>query len=174
LTEADENPQGAVTCVEAQTGKEVWKHPLPDAVMGRVVVDRWRVYFGCRDEHLYCLDRRNGELFWRRDLDGPVMNVPAVQLDPESEVALTPLYVVTLDGELYCLGPASGKVYWTVDLTKQANSDMEVISSPALEVRRGADGSETRRLYVAVTLSSTGRTAELYCFEDQLAPGMAE
>ena len=53
------------------------------------------------------------------------------------------------------------------DLSALTNTSVEVISSPALEAGRDADGTEMWRLYVGVTLTSTGRVGELICLEDR-------
>jgi outer membrane protein assembly factor BamB len=152
--------------VRAADGKEVWRRQFPDGVLGRLAVDRWRVFAGCRDRHCYCLDRADGGEVWKRDLGSPVVSAPAVELDPASAVPVSPLYVAASGGALWALAPDGGKVLWALDLGALAGADrMEVVGSPALERRDG----EGRRLYVAATLVSTGRTGEVYCLEERRA-----
>jgi hypothetical protein len=85
----------------------------------------------------------------------------------------TALYVAA-GGLVVALSPTSGRVLWQVDLSERAKTPVVVNASPVVAVLRSEDGSERRRIYVAGTLTSTGRVGELYCFEDQLTPVPAE
>ncbi len=71
------------------------------------------------------------------------------------------------EGYLACMEPATGKLIWERALADRTKTDVEVIATPALEVRTEKDGSEVRRLYVGLTLkSSGGRLGELHCYEE--------
>ena len=45
---------------------------MPNGIIDKPVVDAQHVYFSCRDGHVYCLDRRNGKLRWKHQLDAPL------------------------------------------------------------------------------------------------------
>ena len=63
LTEAAQSPAGALACFDANTGKELWSFPVPDAVFGRPAVASGRVVFGSRDGNLYGLTFDGKEAF---------------------------------------------------------------------------------------------------------------
>jgi hypothetical protein len=62
--------------------------------------------------------------------------------------------------------PATGKRIWSRELADRTKSPVEVIATPALDVRTEKTGAEVRRLYVGLTLVSTGRVGELHCYEE--------
>ena len=74
---------------------------------------------------------------------------------------------MAFNGHLACVESGTGKLIWSRELAALANSPVEVLANPALEALRDQDGSEMWRLYVGVTLVSTGRAGELYCLEDR-------
>jgi outer membrane protein assembly factor BamB len=162
LNESADRPAGEVLCLRESNGEEVWKKKFPDGVLGRLAIDQERLYFGCRDGFFYALSRKNGEMAWRRDLGSPVVSGPAFQVCSCCEAPGDRLYVASLAGLLVCLEPRTGKLLWSKDLVDRTKVPIELISTPALEVR-GA----TRRLYIAMTLVSAARTGELHCYEER-------
>jgi outer membrane protein assembly factor BamB len=166
LNESDERPAGVVLCVRATDGEEVWKKKMPDGVLGPLAADRRHLFFGCRDGYFYCLRRMDGSQVWRRRMGKAVVAGPALEAHPSGEAAAERLYAVSMEGYLACMEPASGKLVWDHALADRTKSGVEVISTPALEVRAGKDGKESRRLYVGLTLVSTGRVGELHCYEE--------
>ncbi len=167
LNESDARPAGIVLCVRAADGEEVWKQKLPDGVLGRLAVDRRHLFFGCRDGYFYCLRRSDGTQVWRRKMGTAVVAGPVLEAHPSGEAAAERLYAVGMDGYLACMEPATGKLLWQRALADRTKTGVEVIATPALEVRTEKDGSEVRRLYVGLTLvSSGGRLGELHCYEE--------
>jgi outer membrane protein assembly factor BamB len=63
---------------------------------------------------------------------------------------------------LVCLDTEAGRVVWSKDLVERSRVPIELIATPALDVR-GA----SRRLYVGITLVSAARAGELLCFEER-------
>jgi outer membrane protein assembly factor BamB len=171
FNETDDHPAGAVLCVRATDGGEVWKHSLPDGVLSRLAADRRHLFFGCRDGYVYCIRRTDGGRVWHRRMGKHVFAGPALDAHPSGEAAAERLYSVGAEGYLACMEPATGKLIWERSLADQTKTGVEVISTPALEVRTQQDGSEVRQLFVGLTLvSSGGRLGELHCFEETTAP----
>jgi outer membrane protein assembly factor BamB len=170
MNESDEKaPAGEVRCVRAEDGGLVWSTgKLPDAVVGDLTAAGRYVYFGCRDGRLYCLTRASGKPAWKASLGSPVAASPSLTRCDCCGAVRTVIAAASA-GQLFCLAPHTGKTYWAVDLAGQTGSAPEVLATPGVEVRR-AKGGAVRRVYVAATLISTARTAELYCFEDELTP----
>jgi hypothetical protein len=169
LNESDDRPAGAVVCVRAGDGTEVWKQKMPDGVLGRLAADRRHLFFGCRDGYFYCLRRSDGAQVWRRRMGKAVVAGPALEAHASGEAAAERLYAVGMEGFLACMEPATGKLIWERNLADRTKTGVELISTPALEVRAEKDGSEVRRLYVGLTLeSSAGRLGELHCYEETM------
>ena len=163
LTISDDKPRGALLCLDANDGKRLWYFEgVKDAVHTRPVVDAHHVYFGSRDNHAYCLDRRHGHLLWKRDLQSPVVASAALARCSCCD-ASTSLYVAAMNGAVYCLDPDSGAVFWMH--TELTGSGAAQLSAPALEVRRTKDG-DRRRIYLASAVNSSTQSV-VYCLEDQ-------
>ncbi len=61
-----------VTCLDAYTGREVWKFYTEGPVRFAPTLWRGAVYAGSDDGHVYCLDGETGELRWKfRAAPGP-------------------------------------------------------------------------------------------------------
>ncbi len=167
LNESDDRPAGAVLCVRASDGSEVWKRKMPDGVLGPLRADRDHLFFGCRDGYFYCSRRTDGAQVWRRRMGAAVVAGPALEALPDGTSAAERLYAVGHEGYLGCMRPATGNLIWQLDLKDRTKSRVEVISTPALEVLTDKDGGAIRRLYVGLTLVSTGRVGELHCYEER-------
>jgi outer membrane protein assembly factor BamB len=167
LNESDEKPAGAVRCLRARDGEEVWKRKMSDGVLAPLAGDRRRLFFGCRDGHFYCLRRSDGAILWRRDMGSPVVAGATLDVDVPGETSAERVYGASIEGFLACMEPTTGSLIWSFDLAENGNAKLEVISTPALEVRTDAVGKEVRRLYIGLTMVSTGRTGELHCYEEQ-------
>lgn len=114
----DMGPAGEVWCVDAATGERKWRFPVGRTVLGAVAAADGRIYFGSRDEHVYCVSEK-GELVARWHARAAVVTAPAV--------AAEHVYVVTATGELYGLTAAKLKPVWRVDLNSPGS-----LSSPAV------------------------------------------
>jgi outer membrane protein assembly factor BamB len=155
----EENPAGALLCVDRKTGTEQWRVNLSNGVLNRPVVDPFRVYFGCRDGFCYCVDRKDGQLRWKNDLGSPVLASPALFRCPECGTAR--LYAMGTAGRFRSFDPETGFVFWTFDLEKGALAG----SAPFVAVHRTPQG-ERRRIYFGAGLND-GSVAPVYCLEDK-------
>jgi outer membrane protein assembly factor BamB len=163
--ESDEKPAGALLCLEADTGKQVWRCEAKDGVHVRPAVDRACVYFASRDQNCYCVDRADGRVIWKRDLGSPIVASPALVGCPECGGGVS-LYAAAGDGQLYCLDPATGDVDWTFDAAKKHNLPVELFSSPAVVVSHESQ-DDRRRIYFGCGLNYF-QSGILYCVEDVL------
>jgi outer membrane protein assembly factor BamB len=159
---SDPDPKGAFLCLDAATGKEQWRFDgVTDGIHVRPALDRRYVYFAARDNHCYCLDRKGGQVVWKRDLGGPIVSSP-VLARCRCHACSTSLYVATSTGLFSCLDPSSGQVQWQLDLSKYS---AQILATPAVEVLPAEHG-ERRRIYLGAGLN-LGNTAVLYCLEDR-------
>jgi outer membrane protein assembly factor BamB len=124
LDHPDEQPAGALLCLDAATGHELWRRPAGDGVLARPCVDETRVYFARRDGTVTAVDRTNGQPLWSRPLGSPVVTTPARLGDR--------LYVAASAGTLFALNAQTGDVLATFDLAAQFRAPAKVYSSPAV------------------------------------------
>ncbi len=156
---------GAVICVEAATGAEVWRFETPKSVHTDLAADARSVYAACRDGSVYALDRRTGKLRWRRSVGSALTAGPAVASYAGGALTLA-VYAVSQEGLAACLSPADGAVLWTCDLRARTGRDVQVVSTPA--VLSAGDGRRRELLFGAMlTNRNTGaKSAAVFRVED--------
>jgi outer membrane protein assembly factor BamB len=166
---SDENPAGALLCVDVKTGDLIWRYParhdLPDAVHGKPAVDHHHVYFGSRDGYCYCLDKENGELVWKQSLGSPIVASVVLSRCPHCG-ACAGLYAAASGGKVACLGANTGQVNWTFDVGRDSQKQAQLLSTPALIMEADENGQRSL-LYFGSGLSSSS-LAVLYCLQDEL------
>ncbi len=141
-------PAGAVLCLEAGTGTEIWRTNTADAVFQRPTSGASAVYFGCRDGTVTRAAADTGTVAWWTILGGPVV-APVALADGR-------LYVVTQTGTLASLDAETGAVVWRFDLKEHTKAEPLCVAAPV--VRAG-------RVYQATEIATpAGRVASLYCF----------
>lgn len=167
LLKSDVKPAGALLCVDARNGATLWQTDVPDAVHDKPAIDRRHVYFGSRDRHLYCVHRKNGQLVWKQDLGSPVVTSP-VLVGCSLCGDCTGVYAAASAGRVCCLDPDSGAPFWTFEVSRDANQELRLFSSPQVVVKRDHQ-EERRQLFFGVGLGNPKKpaTAMLYCLEDQ-------
>jgi outer membrane protein assembly factor BamB len=164
--DSDPKPAGAVLCLKAATGKRVWRADARDGVHVKVVVDSHHVYFASRDQKCYCVDRRDGQKVWERDLGSPIVASPALARCGVCGGS-TSLFVATSAGRVSCLDPDTGREFWSFDVGKATGQmEVEVCSSPLVEVRAEGQG-ERRYLFLGTGLNFFS-SGILFCLEDTL------
>ena len=165
FVDAADKPAGAVLCVDAGSGKKVWRYDVADGVLDRPTVAPERVFFGARDGHCYCVDRNSGSLVWKHMLDSPVVASPMLAFCSHCG-APTSLYTVASAGKISCLDPRDGRTLWSFDVARHSNSKPQLFATPAVVVSWMA-GGERRHIYVGAGLDNVvSRAAVLYCLED--------
>jgi outer membrane protein assembly factor BamB len=165
----EKEPAGAVVCLDAATGKEEWRYPLPKSVHTGCAVDALSVYAGCRDGFVYALDRKTGKLRWKTGIGLAVLSCPAVATSGGFPVAV---YAVSQEGLVTCLNPQTGTVNWQKALPGfrwDGKPDGGVMCSPIIVTAPTPTGS-TRTIYVgAMTVdpfNSAKKTVAVFKFED--------
>ncbi|MFH2201702.1 MAG: PQQ-binding-like beta-propeller repeat protein [Elusimicrobiota bacterium] len=113
-----------------------WTHSAGAAVLSSPVVAYDKVYFGSRDNKVYCLDAYSGTVLWSYSTGGWVDATPAV--------ADGKVFSPSRDGRIYALNALTGAVMWSF------NPGSTNLSSPVVltgEVYFAA-GYPEKRLYV--------------------------
>jgi outer membrane protein assembly factor BamB len=144
---APEIPGGAIQCLNAEDGKELWSKPFENGVIESPAVDAHRIYLGCRNGTLYCLRRSDGAELWERFLEpSPLIASPVLDSDPVYERTLS-VFVATTGGKVFCLTPQKGDDVWTF----RPNEPCTFSTPPRIVVTRTTTGYR-RRLYVGCGL----------------------
>jgi outer membrane protein assembly factor BamB len=157
------NPAGAVLCLEARSGRLVWRQDVPNGVLEKPAVDAHRVYFGSRDGHCYCLSRADGKELWKKPLGSPVVAALALDSCPSCGRAAN-VFAISTRGRVSCLDPYTGKIHWSyAELEPNA---AHICSSPTVMVRHEPAG-DRRRIYFGAAMHNLTVPA-LYCLEDLL------
>jgi outer membrane protein assembly factor BamB len=152
LGQSDEHPAGAVICVDAATGHELWRHRTQDGVFARPCVDATTVYCTSRDGTITALDRDGGKVQWSRSLGSAVVTTPARLGDR--------LYVTASSGRPFALNAATGDVLATFDVAAHAQARAQVYSSPA--VFEEPDTGRHQIIFGAELLTGTRHVAAIY------------
>ncbi len=150
------NPAGALLCVAAADGRQLWRCDVPDGVLERPAVDRGRVYFGCRDGYCYCVGRQDGQVRWKTALDSAVVASPTLARDPETGITLS-VYAVGCRGKVACLDARTGAALWSSDMTGTVPF---LISTPVV-FTEGPPEDHRRIVYVGAGLRANADVALL-------------
>lgn len=95
-------------CLDAETGKEVWRKRFPERILTAPAVSGGRIYIGKMDRRFACLDARGGDEIWSFTAGGAI----------RSSAALVDGTVVfgSDDCCLYRLDAERGRKLWKADL----------------------------------------------------------
>jgi outer membrane protein assembly factor BamB len=105
---------GNFFCLDAKTGKEIWKLQVESEVTSSPSFAGGKIMFGCGDESLYCVDD-NGKKVWQFKVPGgPVMGTPAV--------ADGITFVSGCDSKLHIVDIATGAEKTAIDLGGQTGA----------------------------------------------------
>lgn len=150
-----------VFCLDAQTGKEIWKHTyacdlfdhLHDGGPGCTpTIDENRVYTVSKNGHVFCLNAATGDVVWKLELK-ELLEVG----DPEWGFSCSPLVVgeklIIEAGYTIALDKLSGNLIWKTDKYKPGYGSptlwktggeqlIAVLNNECLLVVRLADGAK--------------------------------
>jgi outer membrane protein assembly factor BamB len=160
-------PAGAIVCVEAATGKEVWRYETPKSVHTALAADARSIYASSKDGSVFAIDRATGQLRWRRSLGSALTAGPAVATYAGGTLTLA-VYAVSREGLVACLSPGDGGIYWVRDLRVQTGREVQVVSTPS--VLSVGDGTR-REILVGTMLTNrtTGtKSAAVFRIEDEV------
>jgi len=95
---------GSVWCLEAKTGRVVWRKHLASASESSPLVSGGRVYVGSQDGTVYALNASTGAIRWRWRAGGAVKAGVAMSQDR--------LFVGDYSGDMTALRAGNGSVLW--------------------------------------------------------------
>jgi outer membrane protein assembly factor BamB len=153
MTDDQQRPAGRILSLDAATGKENWRHDVPNGVLASVAVDGRQVYFNSRDGHCYSIGRFDGKVRWKQALGSPVVAGPVLDQGALTGRAVN-VFAVSTAGRCCCLDAATGAAHWT---TQNKAGDLEpfgtyVCSTPRLEITPTPRGIR-RRLFFGASIN---------------------
>lgn len=110
----DLNHTGATDGSPADSARLLWKYTTSGPVYSSPAVVDGCVYFGSRDNNVYCLNASTGQKIWNFSTGAEVISSPAVSRGC--------VFISSNDGWFYCLNTTSGLPIWIEWLGWNANS----------------------------------------------------
>jgi outer membrane protein assembly factor BamB len=161
-------PAGAVVCVSAADGKEVWRYGVSRSVHTPLAADAFSVYATSRDGAVHCLDRNTRFLRWNTGVGSYLAPCQVVATAGGFPIAV---YAISTEGRMTCLNPQTGTVTWARDLREETGKFIsEVYATPEIVMESTPTGSR-RVIYTGAMLENVNnraRTAAIFRFEDLL------
>jgi len=128
---SDPKPAGLVIALDRATGKILWQTPMPDSVLGRLVVtaDNAVVLAGCRDGQAYAIELVSGKILWRARVSASP-NVPVLAgLAADSRHA----FALAADGTLAILSLSDGRMLERMKLAEPSKAPQNLsMSTPVV------------------------------------------
>lgn len=110
-------PQPAMMITHSP-GDLLWSYKAPKSISSSPAVIEEQVFFGCKDNYLYAIDKRSGAIKWKCQTGGGIGSSPAVSGNR--------VYVGSYDGHLYCVDAENGSIVW------RFRTGEKIVSSPII------------------------------------------
>ncbi|HDD46179.1 MAG TPA: hypothetical protein ENG42_01780 [Candidatus Aenigmarchaeota archaeon] len=109
-----------VVASKVKSFRIMWECGYGGSVQTSLALLNNRIYFGCADYHLYCIDANNGEELWRFRTGGVIFHSgPAVY---EGRV-----YFGSYDSYVYCINAFNGNELWRFKTGNKLTGSMPLI-----------------------------------------------
>lgn len=111
---------GEVWCVDAKSGKEIWKKALATPIRAAPTIFGGRIYVVNVNNEIFSLDAKSGEELW--DYAGIIE--PCSLLGGSAPAANSHAVIIAMtSGEIYSLSPESGRLLWSDTITPALRID---------------------------------------------------
>jgi outer membrane protein assembly factor BamB len=100
---------GVLICMDAATGRELWRHDMGVPIVNAPVVNGGRIFFSTDDNHFYALAEANGRILW--DHQGVAESAGILA---STSAAVSGQFVIApyTSGELYAMRVQNGQPAW--------------------------------------------------------------
>lgn len=100
---------GVLICMDAATGREIWRHDLKVPIVNAPVVNGGRIFFSTHDNHFYAFAEADGRTLW--DQQGVAESAGILS---STSAAVSGQFVIApyTSGELFALRVQNGQQAW--------------------------------------------------------------
>ncbi len=100
---------GVLLCMDAATGREIWRHDLKVPIVNAPVVNGGRIFFSTHDNHFYAFSEADGRTLW--DQQGVAESAGILS---STSAAVSGQFVIApyTSGELFALRVQNGQQAW--------------------------------------------------------------
>jgi outer membrane protein assembly factor BamB len=106
---------GVVICMDARTGRDIWRHNLGKPIINAPVVNGGRLFVSTHDNHFYALAEDDGRQLW--DHQG-ITESAGILASTNAAVSGETVIVPYTSGELFALQAQNGQVGWSDVLSR--------------------------------------------------------
>jgi outer membrane protein assembly factor BamB len=106
---------GVVICLDARTGREVWRKDLGMPIINAPVVNGGRIFVSTHDNHFYALAETDGRNLW--DHQG-ISESAGILASTNAAVSGETVIAPYTSGEIFALRAQNGQVGWTDVLSR--------------------------------------------------------
>jgi outer membrane protein assembly factor BamB len=149
---------GVVICMDAATGREIWRHDLGIPIVNAPVVNGGRVFVSTHDNHFFALAESDGRPLW--DHQG-ITESAGVLASTSAAVAGEYVIAPYSSGEIFALRVQNGQVAWSDALTRSgqvtALSELDAIAGRPVVDRGQVYAISHSGVMAAISLNSGER-----------------
>jgi outer membrane protein assembly factor BamB len=109
---------GVVICLDARTGKDIWRHELGMPIINAPVVNGGRLFVSTHDNHFYALAEADGRQLW--DNQG-ISESQGILASTSAAVSGETVIAPYTSGEVFALRAQNGQVGWSDVLSKSGH-----------------------------------------------------
>ena len=106
---------GVVICMDAKTGKDIWRKDLGMPIVNAPVVNGGRIFVSTHDNHFYALAEADGRQLW--DHQG-ITEAAGILASTNAAVSGETVVVPYTSGEVFALRVQNGQVGWSDVLSR--------------------------------------------------------
>lgn len=106
---------GVVICMDAKTGKDIWRHDLGMPVINAPIVNGGRLFVSTHNNHFYALAEADGRLLWdHQGIEESASIMASTNAAVSGETVIAPY----TSGEIFALRAQNGQVGWSDVLSR--------------------------------------------------------
>jgi outer membrane protein assembly factor BamB len=109
---------GVVICMDAKTGKDIWRKDLGMPIVNAPVVNGGRIFVSTHDNHFYALAEVDGRQLW--DHQG-ITEAAGILASTNAAVSGETVIVPYTSGEIFALRVQNGQVGWSDVLSRSGH-----------------------------------------------------
>jgi outer membrane protein assembly factor BamB len=114
--------QSRIAVIDLKAGRRRWSFEMKGWIWGAPTVADGKVFFGCQDNHLYCLDRARKTLLWNFPTKSRIEAGPGYR---DGSV-----FFGSCDGRFYRLNAETGKEVWSYQTPITQGAITAIYSTP--------------------------------------------